>query len=187
MTSLTTPCRHARSGSPRPPGVRVTDRCNLRCRYCMPREIFGPGFVFLPSRRICCAFEEISLRVGRVRPRRRHQRSAERRRTPLLACRTSRLLSRWLPRCPSIDDIALTTNGSLLSLSTPMTTAGPPGSPRVTVSLDRFDAETPSVADAEVTARVGASTASQQRRPRVSPAVEAERGGSGAVGNDDAD
>ena len=39
--------------------VSVTDRCNFRCRYCMPRETFGPGFRFLPRAEIL-AFEEIT-------------------------------------------------------------------------------------------------------------------------------
>jgi cyclic pyranopterin phosphate synthase len=38
--------------------VSVTDRCNFRCRYCMPREVFGEGYEFL-SRRAILRFEEI--------------------------------------------------------------------------------------------------------------------------------
>ncbi|HJO29645.1 MAG TPA: hypothetical protein QGG30_04070, partial [Acidobacteriota bacterium] len=38
--------------------VSVTDRCNFRCRYCMPREVFGEGYEFLPRRAIL-RFEEI--------------------------------------------------------------------------------------------------------------------------------
>ncbi|HEY0869033.1 MAG TPA: radical SAM protein, partial [Acidothermaceae bacterium] len=43
--------------------VSVTDRCNLRCRYCMPREVFGPGFVFLPREELL-RFEEITRIVA---------------------------------------------------------------------------------------------------------------------------
>src|ERR1039458_5986101 len=42
--------------------VSVTDRCNFRCRYCMPRETFGPGFRFLPRAEIL-GFEEITRAV----------------------------------------------------------------------------------------------------------------------------
>ena len=28
--------------------ISLTDRCNFRCRYCMPKEVFGPGFAFVP-------------------------------------------------------------------------------------------------------------------------------------------
>ena len=39
--------------------ISVTDRCNLRCRYCMPREAFGPGHAFMPRRELL-SFEEIA-------------------------------------------------------------------------------------------------------------------------------
>ena len=44
--------------------ISVTDRCNFRCTYCMPREIFGPNFEFLPRSEIL-SFEEIT-RVVRL-------------------------------------------------------------------------------------------------------------------------
>ena len=44
--------------------VSVTDRCNFRCQYCMPREVFGPGFRFLPRSEVL-TFEEVE-RVVRV-------------------------------------------------------------------------------------------------------------------------
>src|SRR5438270_29738 len=44
--------------------ISVTDRCNLRCPYCMPREVFGPGFAFL-ERRELLTFEEIT-RIARA-------------------------------------------------------------------------------------------------------------------------
>lgn len=43
--------------------ISVTDRCNLRCTYCMPREVFGKGFIFL-QRAELLSFEEIT-RVAR--------------------------------------------------------------------------------------------------------------------------
>ena len=44
--------------------ISVTDRCNLRCRYCMPREVYGPDYVFLPREELL-SFEEIA-RLARV-------------------------------------------------------------------------------------------------------------------------
>src|SRR5687767_15965899 len=44
--------------------ISVTDRCNFRCGYCMPRSVFGPGFKFLPASEIL-SFEEIA-RVARL-------------------------------------------------------------------------------------------------------------------------
>src|SRR2546430_12277244 len=44
--------------------ISVTDRCQFRCTYCMPREIFGRGFVFLPREQLL-TFEELA-RLARV-------------------------------------------------------------------------------------------------------------------------
>lgn len=38
--------------------ISVTDRCNFRCSYCMPKEIFGDDYAFLPQNE-CLSFEEI--------------------------------------------------------------------------------------------------------------------------------
>ena len=46
--------------------ISVTDRCNFRCTYCMPREVFGPGFQFLPRAELL-TFEEITRLATRVR------------------------------------------------------------------------------------------------------------------------
>ena len=43
--------------------ISVTDRCNLRCTYCMPREHFGPDHAFLPKSDIL-SFEHIADVVG---------------------------------------------------------------------------------------------------------------------------
>ena len=43
--------------------ISVTDRCNLRCTYCMPREVFGKDFVFLPRAELL-SFEEIERVAG---------------------------------------------------------------------------------------------------------------------------
>ena len=46
--------------------ISVTDRCQFRCTYCMPREIFGRDFVFLPREQLL-TFEELA-RLARVSP-----------------------------------------------------------------------------------------------------------------------
>ena len=43
--------------------ISVTDRCNLRCTYCMPREVFGKDYVFLPRAELL-SFEEIERIAG---------------------------------------------------------------------------------------------------------------------------
>ena len=59
--------------------ISVTDRCNFRCRYCMPREVFGPDFAFLPRSEIL-SFEEIARLARVVRGARRAQDPPHRRR-----------------------------------------------------------------------------------------------------------
>jgi cyclic pyranopterin phosphate synthase len=44
--------------------ISVTDRCNFRCQYCMPKEIFGPDYAFLPRQQIL-TFEE-TARIARI-------------------------------------------------------------------------------------------------------------------------
>lgn len=44
--------------------ISVTDRCNFRCDYCMPKEIFGDDFVFLPKQELL-SFDEI-IRLARL-------------------------------------------------------------------------------------------------------------------------
>ncbi|HEY6538683.1 MAG TPA: GTP 3',8-cyclase MoaA [Candidatus Dormibacteraeota bacterium] len=116
--------------------VSVTDRCNLRCGYCMPKETFGPGFRFLPRSEIL-SFEEIvrvveagaELGVSKVRLT-----GGE----PLLRRDLPKLV-RMLAELPGITDLAMTTNGALLSRSAlPLAQAG---LGRVTVSLDSVDPE----------------------------------------------
>ncbi|MEX2548940.1 MAG: GTP 3',8-cyclase MoaA, partial [Nitriliruptoraceae bacterium] len=114
--------------------VSVTDRCNLRCRYCMPRELFGADHAFL-EREELLSFEEITrlvtvflgLGVRKVRLT-----GGE----PLLR-RDLVDLVRMLAPLPGLEDLALTTNGVLLpKLAEPLADAG---LGRVTVSLDALD------------------------------------------------
>src|SRR5437773_3041355 len=43
--------------------ISVTDRCNFRCGYCMPKEVFGRGYDFLPKEEVL-SFEEITRLAG---------------------------------------------------------------------------------------------------------------------------
>ncbi|HEY5049804.1 MAG TPA: GTP 3',8-cyclase MoaA [Acidothermaceae bacterium] len=127
--------------------ISVTDRCNLRCRYCMPREVFGPGFVFLPRTELL-HFEEIARVVGafaRAGVTKVRLTGGE----PLLRAGLADLVA-MVAAVPGVDDIALTTNGSLLARHAErLRTAG---LTRITVSLDTLDEETfAKVADSEVT------------------------------------
>jgi GTP 3',8-cyclase len=127
--------------------VSVTDRCNLRCRYCMPREVFGPGFVFLPHAELL-RFEEIVRVVGafaRAGVSKVRLTGGE----PLLRAGLADLVA-MVAAVPGVDDIALTTNGSLLARHAGRLRAA--GLTRITVSLDTLDEETfAQVADTDVT------------------------------------
>jgi GTP 3',8-cyclase len=114
--------------------VSVTDRCNFRCPYCMPRELFGADHAFLPRAELL-SFEEITrvvtvfagLGVTKVRLT-----GGE----PLLR-RDLPDLVRRIAGVEGIADLAMTTNGSLLAaLAAPLRDAG---LTRVTVSLDSLD------------------------------------------------
>ncbi len=113
--------------------ISVTDRCNFRCRYCMPREVFGADFVFLPRDQIL-SFEEIAriadiaagLGVRKVRLT-----GGE----PLLRAELPRLVA-MLAEVPGLE-VALTTNGSLLASQADALARA--GLARVTVSLDSLD------------------------------------------------
>ncbi len=111
--------------------ISVTDRCNFRCRYCMPREVFGPDYAYL-DRSALLSFEEITrlvriatgLGVAKVRLT-----GGE----PLLR-RELPALVRMLAAVPGLQDLALTTNGALLKDLAPALRAA--GLKRLTVSLD---------------------------------------------------
>jgi cyclic pyranopterin phosphate synthase len=114
--------------------VSVTDRCNFRCPYCMPREVFGHSHAFLPRAEIL-SFEEVtrivraaaSLGVTKVRLT-----GGE----PLLRRDLDTLVA-MLAEVDGITDLALTTNGSLLAGKAHGLRAA--GLSRVTVSLDSLD------------------------------------------------
>jgi len=118
--------------------ISVTDRCNFRCTYCMPREIYGRDFQFLPKDQVL-SFEEIErlarifVGLGVEKLRITGGEPLVRRDLPDLIGMLSRLRARDGSRL----DLTLTTNGSALrALARPLADAG---LQRVTVSLDSLD------------------------------------------------
>src|SRR5215831_14761607 len=114
--------------------ISVTDRCQFRCTYCMPREVFGRDFAFLPREQLL-TFEELT-RVARIFTglgvRKLRLTGGE----PLLRRDLDKLVA-MLASIDSIQDIALTTNGALLADKASALAAA--GLRRVTVSLDSLD------------------------------------------------
>ncbi len=115
--------------------LSVTDRCNLRCAYCMPKDVYGPGYPFLPRSELL-SFEElrdvaavfVSLGVQKLRIT-----GGE----PLLRAQLPQLI-RLLK--PLGAELALTTNGLLLEKHARELKQA--GLDRVTVSLDALEPET---------------------------------------------
>jgi cyclic pyranopterin phosphate synthase len=116
--------------------ISVTDRCNFRCPYCMPAEIYGERYEFLPKREIL-SFEEIE-RLARAFVRLGARKLRLTGGEPLLRHELWRLVER-LAALPGEPDLALTTNGYLLAEQA-QALAGA-GLRRVTVSLDSLDPE----------------------------------------------
>ena len=116
--------------------ISVTDRCNFRCRYCMPEEIFGPDYSFLSNDKIL-SFDEIE-RITRIfvslGVRKLRITGGE----PLLRRGLPKLIER-LNKIDGVEDIGLTTNGSLLKKFAPDLYKA--GLSRVTVSLDSLEEE----------------------------------------------
>ena len=113
--------------------ISVTDRCNFRCRYCMPREVFGADFQFLPRDEIL-SFEEIT-RLARIVVGQGVRKVRLTGGEPLLRSDLPSLV-RMLAAIDGID-IALTTNGSLLAQQA--RALADAGLRRLTVSLDTLD------------------------------------------------
>jgi len=124
--TLTRPLRDLR--------ISVTDRCQFRCTYCMPREVFGRDFVFLPREQLL-TFEELA-RLAQIFTglgvRKLRLTGGE----PLLRRDLDKLVA-MLGAISGVQDIALTTNGALLPGKAAALAAA--GLRRVTVSLDSLD------------------------------------------------
>ena len=91
--------------------ISVTDRCTFRCTYCMPKEIFGPGFQFLKRHEVL-SFEEIE-RLARVFAGLGVTKIRLTGGEPLLRRNADQLIAR-LAAIDGIGDLTMTTNGSLL-------------------------------------------------------------------------
>lgn len=114
--------------------ISVTDRCNFRCRYCMPAEVFGPNYAFLPREEIL-SFEEIE-RISRALVPLGVSKLRLTGGEPLLRRGLDDLIG-MLSTIEGISDIALTTNGVLLAHHAEALALA--GLNRVTVSLDALD------------------------------------------------
>ncbi|WAH36908.1 GTP 3',8-cyclase MoaA [Alicyclobacillus dauci] len=115
--------------------ISLTDRCNFRCRYCMPREKFGPDYAFLSNDEILTIDEIVrvtgllaKLGVEKVRLT-----GGE----PLLRRDIADIIAR-ITEIEGIEDIALTTNGSLLTAKRAKSLADA-GLKRITISLDAMN------------------------------------------------
>jgi len=117
--------------------ISVTDRCNFRCTYCMPKEVYGESFKFLPKEELL-DFDEIfriaecfaKLGVNKIRLT-----GGE----PLVRRNIDQLISK-LSTIDEIDDIAMTTNAYLLESK--LDALIDAGLKRLTVSLDSIDDKT---------------------------------------------
>jgi cyclic pyranopterin phosphate synthase len=114
--------------------ISVTDRCNFRCAYCMPREVFGPDYPFLAHAEVL-SYEEIArlarlfVELGAVKLRITGGEPLVRRELDALV--------RLLAAIPGVADLTLTTNGYLLGEQAAALAAA--GLQRVSVSLDSLD------------------------------------------------
>jgi GTP 3',8-cyclase len=118
--------------------ISVTDKCNFRCTYCMPKDVFGPGYKFLPQDSLLtfeeiARFAKISAELGVEKLRLTGGEPTLRRDLPKLI---EMLAALRTPSGKSLD-ITLTTNGStLVKQARALKDAG---LNRITVSLDSLD------------------------------------------------
>ena len=113
--------------------ISVTDRCNFRCVYCMPREVYGRDYAFLPRSQVL-SFEEIArvaVAFHGLGVRKLRLTGGE----PLLRRELERLVA-MLAALPEAE-VTITTNGALLARKAQLLADA--GLARVTVSLDSVD------------------------------------------------
>jgi GTP 3',8-cyclase len=113
--------------------ISVTDRCNFRCVYCMPKDVYGRDFPFLPHAELL-TFEEIA-RIARIFVARGVRKIRLTGGEPLLRRNLERLVA-MLAAIGGVD-LTLTTNGALLARKAQALRDA--GLSRVTVSLDALD------------------------------------------------
>jgi cyclic pyranopterin phosphate synthase len=118
--------------------ISVTDRCNFRCSYCMPKEVFNAQYTYLPQKALL-SFEEIT-RLASIFVALGTEKIRLTGGEPLLRKNLERLVEQLsalkTPGGQSID-LTLTTNGSLLAKKAALLKAA--GLNRITVSLDALD------------------------------------------------
>jgi cyclic pyranopterin phosphate synthase len=115
--------------------VSITDRCNFRCVYCMPKEVYGRDYAFLP-RRDLLTFEEIA-RLARVFAGLGVEKIRLTGGEPLIRRDVERLVE-MLAALPGLD-LTLTTNGAVLARKAQALKEA--GLGRITVSLDSLEDE----------------------------------------------
>ena len=118
--------------------VSVTDRCNFRCIYCMPREIFGPGYQFVP-RNDLLKLEEIA-RITRLFAGHGVRKVRITGGEPMIRRNLERLIE-MLRDIDGITDISMTTNASMLTLKRAQSLRAA-GLSRINISLDAIDEQT---------------------------------------------
>ena len=116
--------------------ISVTDRCNFRCTYCMPKEIYGEAYEFTPKAQLL-TYEEIA-RLTRLFARHGVRKLRVTGGEPLVRSNLDRLIG-LLARIPGVEDLTLTTNGYLLAAQARALKEA--GLQRITVSLDSLDDE----------------------------------------------
>lgn len=115
--------------------ISVTDRCNFRCVYCMPKEIFGADYQFLDHAEIL-SYEEIA-RLARLFIACGVTKIRVTGGEPLVRREIEKLIA-MLAALPGLEDLTLTTNGSALT-RTKAQALKDAGLRRITVSLDSLD------------------------------------------------
>ena len=114
--------------------ISVTDRCNFRCTYCMPKEVFGTDYQFMPHAELL-TFEEI-VRLAKIFRGHGIEKIRLTGGEPLLRKGLETLVEMLATELPGVD-LTLTTNGSALKAKARALKAA--GLTRVTVSLDSVD------------------------------------------------
>jgi GTP 3',8-cyclase len=129
-----TPVADTRGRALRDFRISVTDRCNFRCVYCMPKEVFGPDYEFLPHAELL-TFDEI-VRLAKIFHGHGIQKIRLTGGEPLVRKEIEKLVAMLAKALPDVV-LTLTTNGSALKAKAKALKAA--GLTRITVSLDSLD------------------------------------------------